>query len=743
MKRFVHWTVSMLLVLVTLLSLLPAAHAAQLNEIQRAVVATALAYFDKGTLVQYDSQPMTAQNRIGSGTSRMCSGDSPEMAAKDHTLYSVCSDFCYDVYYDATGYELWGSPRLSVTANMSKATTDDPICVYRWNKNENGEDTGAKAEKEAYAIIQPGDLIVGSNSSGGHAMLYAGDCLGDGTNYIIHCTGKKVDLTTGEDAVEAKGAIRMDKAGAYCFGETPGKGLHDKYSTFVILRPWMAKDFAGHTPTDHAKTRLQYPRLRIDKEADLTVYNSPVTGQDITVTLTAYNRGEAAIEKLPVTEYLPQGATLKDAGGAATAAGTLTWQLDIPAGKSQSVSYTVTVTAKRGEYVTIPAGKVGGLDTRSMRYLVSGAKLNGKALAALTALTKTTSRDVRAQLRLLDAKDANFAGQVYRELLGLDVHIPLTLNEITKDLFHRVTPSQMLSSFPFLWELNKEADIPAESRGIYDMRIPEHFGGYAVYIGDNPAVPAHTMHHIDRTTDYRAEFYEPGDIFIALGNADKTTATSPDNVDVFICLGGGKVLARGKYGAEVHTVENTIGLALKYHVVLGLRPSLAYDDVNAQVASLPFTDVAESDWFYPFVKELYYSGTVNGTTETTYTPSGTLTYGQALKLIVCAMGFDEQSPTDEHWASGYLQFAKRKGWISGEIALDAGITRKAFCQAAAKAARLAAQPAENPFRDTDDPAVLALQKAGVINGMTTDTFAPDAGLTRAQITKIICALKRL
>ncbi|MBQ7566644.1 MAG: hypothetical protein IJT18_05950 [Oscillospiraceae bacterium] len=97
MKRFIGLSVSLLLTLCMLFSLLPAASAASLNEIQQAVVATALAYYDKDPLVQYDSTSMTAQERLACGTSRIRSGDSPEMAATDHTLYSVCSDFCYDV----------------------------------------------------------------------------------------------------------------------------------------------------------------------------------------------------------------------------------------------------------------------------------------------------------------------------------------------------------------------------------------------------------------------------------------------------------------------------------------------------------------------------------------------------------------------------------------------------------------------------------------------------------------------
>ena len=72
--------------------------------------------------------------------------------------------------------------------------------------------------------------------------------------------------------------------------------------------------------------------------------------------------------------------------------------------------------------------------------------------------------------------------------------------------------------------------------------------------------------------------------------------------------------------------------------------------------------------------------------------------------------------------------------------LNANISRLSFCQIAAKAKGLTAQPAVNPFTDCKDADVLALVNAGIINGMTATTFAPDSVLTRAQITKIISGL---
>ena len=84
-----------------------------------------------------------------------------------------------------------------------------------------------------------------------------------------------------------------------------------------------------------------------------------------------------------------------------------------------------------------------------------------------------------------------------------------------------------------------------------------------------------------------------------------------------------------------------------------------------------------------------------------------------------------------------MNFALDRGWLYSEVDLDSTISRVAFCQLAATAAGLSAQPKKNPFTDTTDASVLALYNAGIVGGMTETTFSPDSSLTRAQIAKII------
>ncbi len=51
----------------------------------------------------------------------------------------------------------------------------------------------------------------------------------------------------------------------------------------------------------------------------------------------------------------------------------------------------------------------------------------------------------------------------------------------------------------------------------------------------------------------------------------------------------------------------------------------------------PFTDVAESDWFYEYVATAYNQCIVNGTTATTFSPNGNITRGEVAKVLLNSM----------------------------------------------------------------------------------------------------------
>ena len=159
-------------------------------------------------------------------------------------------------------------------------------------------------------------------------------------------------------------------------------------------------------------------------------------------------------------------------------------------------------------------------------------------------------------------------------------------------------------------------------------------------------------------------------------------------------------------------------------------------------AHAAYADVPEGEWYQPYVTELSAQGVISGYEDGTFRPDGTVTWGEALKLILLAAGQDSQPATDVHWAGGYLNLALQWGIlpVGHQYDLDAPITRQQVAQIAARALGLRAVMAHNPFADCSDPEVLALCEAGIVEGMEVNgqmCFVGEGKLLRSQISAII------
>lgn len=177
-------------------------------------------------------------------------------------------------------------------------------------------------------------------------------------------------------------------------------------------------------------------------------------------------------------------------------------------------------------------------------------------------------------------------------------------------------------------------------------------------------------------------------------------------------------------------------------LVLTLALSLAVSAGAARTMS--FTDVRSSDWFYSYVKDLYGSGIVDGTTPTTFSPQGTVTLAQALKLLLRATGVAEQAPTTSHWASGYYTYAEKHGLLPASgttLTLDKPVTRLQIAEMAQAALKLSRTQTVKPFADTTSTAVLALYDAGILQGSKDSSgrilFHPQDSITRAEISAVV------
>ncbi len=67
-------------------------------------------------------------------------------------------------------------------------------------------------------------------------------------------------------------------------------------------------------------------------------------------------------------------------------------------------------------------------------------------------------------------------------------------------------------------------------------------------------------------------------------------------------------------------------------------------DTESTCPGQRFTDVCPGDWYYPYVMDLTNIGAVSGYADGTFRPGNTLTRGQAVKVIVLAMGLNGPVP---------------------------------------------------------------------------------------------------
>lgn len=71
-----------------------------------------------------------------------------------------------------------------------------------------------------------------------------------------------------------------------------------------------------------------------------------------------------------------------------------------------------------------------------------------------------------------------------------------------------------------------------------------------------------------------------------------------------------------------------------------------------------FIDVKENHWAKGYIYLSRKLGIVNGMTIDTFAPESNITYEQAVKMIVAALGYDKQASENGGWPTGYLSVAK-------------------------------------------------------------------------------------
>ena len=210
---------------------------------------------------------------------------------------------------------------------------------------------------------------------------------------------------------------------------------------------------------------------------------------------------------------------------------------------------------------------------------------------------------------------------------------------------------------------------------------------------------------------------------------------------------------KGKWefvGGKVNEANGTITVVLKH-----------FSKYAVMEYNRTFADIA-GHWAKTDIEIMAARHIANGVDEDSFAPEADISRAEFAALLVRSLGLEQLDSSGRFrdvasgtWYAGYVEAAYSAGIVAGlsdsRFAPDANITREQMALMMARAYKYLTGrelAAENPvpFADAGEisawarPGVDQASSAGIINGITADTFAPDENAGRAQG---IVMLKRL
>ena len=506
---------------------------------QKALAATALAYFYKGILNQYGLQDLNViDEAVGGGLrGKTLERNTPEENTVDLTLYQWCSSYMYDIVYHTMGYKINERYEDCRTSYLSTGSIGEPsIVVHKFvHTGDDGRD--APAIDAIIADLRPGDIVTWVQSSavggGGHSLMVIPDITGDGKYEVLHRSGGRYDMSTGKDVTETYGIKRID-VDAFLDGNN---GLYNKDNKvrLSVIRVTNL-DPAKYPLTQSAKARMAWPGLRIDRTVEGGVYGAVTSGSDLTYNIAIMNCGTEALKGLPVMDKLDPHCTMVSQDGKPATTTFPVWTVDVAPGETVNLTYTVKVEGNPGELVVSEGGSVAGIPSNQLvttirAYTPDAEKLQSEADAAAAAA----------------ADGLDFVNRLYEAATGVNPGI-LPMEEIRSTMFDVQARGNIT-----LYTL--KADAASTAPG--SILIPTYLGGRLVLTGPN-----------DRVLETRPEDLMPGDILIADGVKQNKKTT-------FYWIYNGEKLVEWNNSKPKNITDSGVEKLLSYDFFVCLRPSLA------------------------------------------------------------------------------------------------------------------------------------------------------------------------
>ncbi|MBQ3792300.1 MAG: C40 family peptidase, partial [Clostridia bacterium] len=517
--------------------------------------------------------------------------------------------------------------------------------------------------------MRPGDIIVFDNP--GHAVLYIGNGM------TLDANGNKYKMTTGIDAWEADGTVDFNTVenkflnpndtnfyvgnlgwteNSICVvrplnlltvNDGDGDPSNDVLNTNYVLntgdlKPKLNSDqttvvkTSGYTIENDTYSRLAFPGMAIDRTVDITPFGTAVRGDVVTYTVAVYNGSANPYYKayrsastgkdysgedyqnLWIRETVPENTELVSAPGALVDGNTLRWEIDVPAGETVSVSYTVRVNGKIGDTIVCGGGRVDRIETNTIVNTIGGRKLQAQDLEERISVffndgTNVWNSNDGYRISASSDEGTHFAQRIYEEAFGLNSQslglpgIQEIMSLFFEDkeiqepyglyLYHDMAPLTR-----YLYSLKKES---AEPGSVRSMLVNGYFGGVWAW--------SDSFGGEFRTKELREEYLELGDILVYMNlAASKSGGTELENRAVtewrvIVYLGNGRYASLNSDGRlEALTDKTGLEAAFKYDLFVCLRPSQAYENVGETLGSFEGTPEAldDSDKRWEYVPQI-------------------------------------------------------------------------------------------------------------------------------------------
>lgn len=277
-------------------------------------------------------------------------------------------------------------------------------------------------------------------------------------------------------------------------------------------------------------------------------------------------------------------------------------------------------------------------------------------------------------------------------------------------------------------------------KNIYYFTMPEHpvkvyvefQEGYAIKVAD---------------TKY-------GKVKVSAENADEddviTITTEPDKgyavSKISIKTDGGKTVT---YRTSIATKNSYYFYMPDDNVTITVTFGVAHKD-------MPFTDVYSYSWFYDAVQFVYDNDIMNGVSDTSFNPDGTVTRGMIVTMLwrlagePYSFGGGFSDVPAGHYCYSAAAWASRNGIVNGmtstSFAPDTNITREQLVTILYRYAQYLGYSTTGSslygFTDASSVSSYAANamswavKHGIISGVTTSTLVPAGTATRAQAAQM-------